>query len=150
MAWAIPSTKIRKGRLDLEETYPVINSPPDPLKRTVIKKPLSVGVRCIDGVLTCGKGQRIGIFAAAGVGKSTLLGMIARNAQADVNVISLIGERGREVREFIENDLGEKGMQALCRHRLHLRPSRPDCASTPPMSAPRSPNISATRAKPSS
>ncbi len=100
-----------KGPLHVEESYPVINSPPDPLKRGLITKPLSVGVRCIDGVLTCGKGQRVGIFSAAGVGKSTLLGMIARNAVADVNVISLIGERGRELREFLINDLGEEGMK---------------------------------------
>ena len=100
-----------KGELHLEETFSVINPPPDPLTRSVISEPLSVGVRCIDGVLTCGKGQRMGIFAAAGGGKSTLLGMIARNAKADVNVISLIGERGREVREFIENDLGKEGLE---------------------------------------
>jgi len=100
-----------KGPLPVEESFPVINTPPDPLKRSLIDKPLSVGVRSIDGVLTCGKGQRVGIFAAAGVGKSTLLGMIARNAVADVNVISLIGERGREVREFLINDLGEEGMK---------------------------------------
>lgn len=100
-----------KGPLQLEETWSVINAPPDPLKRAVIDEPLSVGVRCIDGVLTAGKGQRVGIFAAAGGGKSTLLGMIARNAKADVNVISLIGERGREVREFLENDLGKEGME---------------------------------------
>lgn len=99
------------GPLHLEESFPVINTPPDPLKRQKIESPLHVGVRCIDGVLTCGKGQRVGIFAAAGVGKSTLLGMIARNAVADVNVISLIGERGREVREFLENDLGPEGMK---------------------------------------
>ena len=105
-----PLDEDTKGPLILDETYPVINAPPDPLKRKVIKEPLSVGVRCIDGVLTVGKGQRMGIFSAAGVGKSTLLGMIARYAQADVNVISLIGERGREVREFIENDLGEEGL----------------------------------------
>jgi len=97
--------------VDVEESYPVINTPPDPLKRGMVDKPLSVGVRSIDGALTCGKGQRVGIFAAAGVGKSTLLGMIARNAVADVNVISLIGERGREVREFLINDLGEEGMK---------------------------------------
>jgi type III secretion protein N (ATPase) len=106
-----PLDEDTKGPLILEETYPVINAPPDPLKRKVIKEPLSVGVRCIDGVLTVGKGQRMGIFSAAGVGKSTLLGMIARYAQADVNVISLIGERGREVREFIENDLGTEGLE---------------------------------------
>ncbi len=106
-----PLDEDTKGPLDLEESYPVINSPPDPLKRKVITEPLSVGVRCIDGVLTVGKGQRMGIFSAAGVGKSTLLGMIARYAKADVNVISLIGERGREVREFIENDLGTEGLE---------------------------------------
>jgi type III secretion protein N (ATPase) len=99
------------GPLETEGLFPVINSPPDPLKRQMIQKPLSVGVRCIDSVLTCGKGQRVGIFSAAGVGKSTLLGMIARNAVADVNVISLVGERGREVREFLVNDLGVEGMK---------------------------------------
>lgn len=99
------------GPLELEETYPIISTPPDPLKRKIIEDPIPVGVRCIDGVLTCGQGQRVGIFAAAGGGKSTLLGMIARNAVADVNVISLIGERGREVREFLVNDLGEEGMK---------------------------------------
>lgn len=98
-----------KGPLDLTETYPIFQAPPDPLKRARIKDPISTGVRCIDGLLTCGRGQRVGIFSGAGVGKSTLLGMIARNAEADVNVISLIGERGREVREFIEQDLGPEG-----------------------------------------
>jgi len=106
-----PLDEETKGPLNLEETFPVINTPPDPLKRALITKPLSTGVRCIDGILTCGKGQRVGIFSAAGVGKSTLLGMIARNAVADVNVISLIGERGREVREFLINDLGPEGMK---------------------------------------
>lgn len=99
-----------KGPLELDEVYPVIQSPPDPLKRKRINKPISVGVRAIDGLLTTGEGQRIGIFAAAGGGKSTLLGMIARNARADVNVISLIGERGRELRDFIEHDLGPEGL----------------------------------------
>lgn len=106
-----PIDEDEKGPLETEDSVPVINQPPDPLQRSLIKEPLSVGVRSIDGVLTCGKGQRVGIFAAAGVGKSTLLGMIARNAVADVNVISLIGERGREVREFLINDLGEEGMK---------------------------------------
>ena len=106
-----PLDEDTKGPLILDETFPVINTPPDPLKRKMIKEPLSVGVRCIDGVLTCGKGQRVGIFAAAGGGKSTLLGMIARSAKADVNVISLIGERGRELREFIEDSLGEEGLK---------------------------------------
>ncbi len=105
-----PLDEDTKGPLHLEETYPVINAPPDPLKRRKITEKLSVGVRCIDGVLSCGEGQRVGIFAAAGGGKSTLLGMIARYARADINVIALIGERGREVREFIENDLGEEGL----------------------------------------
>ncbi len=100
-----------KGPLNLTETYPVINAPPDPLKRRIIDKPMSTGIRAIDAVLTCGQGQRVGIFAAAGGGKSTLLGMLARYAKADVNVITLIGERGREVREFIENDLGEEGLK---------------------------------------
>lgn len=106
-----PLDEDTKGPLKLEDSISVINPPPDPLKRGIINKPISVGVRCIDGVLTCGKGQRVGIFSAAGVGKSTLLGMIARNAVADVNVISLIGERGREVREFLINDLGPEGMK---------------------------------------
>jgi type III secretion protein N (ATPase) len=100
-----------KGALNLEDSYSVINPPPDPLKRKLITEPLSVGIRCIDGALTVGKGQRVGIFSAAGVGKSTLLGMIAKYAVADVNVISLIGERGREVREFLENDLGAEGLK---------------------------------------
>ena len=100
-----------KGPLLLEENYAVYRSPPDPLKRKMITEPISVGVRAIDGVLSVGLGQRMGIFAAAGGGKSTLLGMIARNAVADVNVISLIGERGRELREFIEKDLGPEGLK---------------------------------------
>ena len=85
--------------------------PPNPLDRPPIVEPLSVGIRAIDGLLTVGKGQRVGIFAGSGVGKSTLMGMIARHTSADVNVIALIGERGREVREFIERDLGEEGMK---------------------------------------
>ncbi len=93
------------------EEYPLENDAPDPLKRKRIKEIMPTGVRAIDGFLTCGDGQRIGIFAGSGVGKSTTLGMIAREAEADVNVISLIGERGREVLEFIENDLGPEGMK---------------------------------------
>lgn len=100
-----------KGPLILDETYPVLQSPPDPLKRQRISEPIATGVRALDGVLTTGLGQRVGIFAAAGGGKSTLLGMIARNAVADVNVISLIGERGRELRDFIEKDLGPEGLK---------------------------------------
>ena len=95
---------------NVDETYSVIGSPPNPLKRKLIEDPMPTGIRCIDGTLTVGEGQRMGIFAAAGGGKSTLLGMLARNASADVNVISLIGERGREVREFLVNDLGEAGL----------------------------------------
>lgn len=87
------------------------NDPPNPLTRPTIRERIEVGVKAIDGMLTVGKGQRVGIFAGSGVGKSTLLGMIARNTTADLNVIALIGERGREVREFIENDLGEEGLK---------------------------------------
>lgn len=93
------------------EAYPLENNPPDPLKRKRITEILPTGVRAIDGFLTVGEGQRIGIFAGSGVGKSTTLGMIAREAKADINIISLIGERGREVLEFIEKDLGEEGMK---------------------------------------
>ncbi len=87
------------------------NTPPNPLTRPRITAPLSVGIRTIDGLLTVGKGQRVGVFAGSGVGKSTLLGMIARNTEADVNVIGLIGERGREVLDFIDRDLGETGLK---------------------------------------
>lgn len=100
-----------KGPIRTQKTYEVSNTPPNPLERKVIAEPLSLGVKAIDGMLTCGKGQRIGIFAGSGVGKSTLMGMIARNSSADVNVIGLIGERGREVREFIEKDLREEGLK---------------------------------------
>lgn len=106
-----PLDEDTKGPLILNETYPVLQSPPDPLKRMRIDKPIQTGVRAIDAILTTGIGQRVGIFAAAGGGKSTLLGMIARNAVADVNVISLIGERGRELRDFIEKDLGPEGLK---------------------------------------
>jgi flagellum-specific ATP synthase len=90
--------------------YPVHAQPPSPLERQRISRPLPVGVKAIDAVLTCGRGQRVGIFSGSGVGKSTLLGMIARNTAADVNVIALIGERGREVRDFLEKDLGPEGL----------------------------------------
>ena len=86
------------------------NNPPPPLSRPPIKDPLVTGVRVIDGMLTCGKGQRMGIFAGSGVGKSTLMGTIARSSRSDVSVIALVGERGREVREFLERDLGEDGL----------------------------------------
>ena len=95
----------------LNYSYPVNNQPPNPLSRMKIAEPLPLGVKALDGFLTCGRGQRIGIFAGSGVGKSTLLGMIARNSLADINVIALIGERGREVREFIDNDLEEEGLK---------------------------------------
>lgn len=90
--------------------YSTNNIPSNPLTRPRVLEPISVGVRCIDGLLTIGKGQRVGIFAGSGVGKSTLMGMIARNTSADVNVIALIGERGREVLDFIERDLGPEGL----------------------------------------
>ncbi|HHW47988.1 MAG TPA: FliI/YscN family ATPase, partial [Clostridiaceae bacterium] len=99
-----------KGYPEPEDYYPVNNTPPHPLKRKRIREPLPLGIKAIDGLLTVGKGQRIGIFAGSGVGKSTLIGMIARNTKADINVIALIGERGREVKEFIEKDLQEEGL----------------------------------------
>ena len=100
-----------KGRLGISGYYPVNNNPPHPLKRPRINQALPLGVKCIDGLLTLGKGQRMGIFAGSGVGKSTLIGMIARNTKADVNVIALIGERGREVRDFLERDLQDDGLK---------------------------------------
>lgn len=99
-----------KGKLDVVERVSLAAEPPNPLEREIIDRPMETGVRAIDGLLTIGRGQRIGIFSGSGVGKSTMLGMIARNAQADVNVIALLGERGREVRDFIENSLGEEGL----------------------------------------
>lgn len=100
-----------KGPLRATETYPLYNHPPGPIERKRITQPLDLGVRALNGLLTTGRGQRIGIFAGSGVGKSVLLGMIARYTCADVNVIALIGERGREVKEFIEKDLGEDGLK---------------------------------------
>lgn len=99
------------GEIIPETWIEVSNDPPNPLERQRIRHPLNLGIRAVDGMLTCGQGQRMGIFAGSGVGKSTLLGMIARNSDADVNVIALIGERGREVREFIERDLGKEGLK---------------------------------------
>lgn len=90
--------------------YPSDQAPPDPMDRVIISDVLPLGVKAVDGLITVGKGQRIGIFAGSGVGKSTLMGMIARNTKADISVIALIGERGREVREFVEHDLGPEGM----------------------------------------
>lgn len=100
-----------RGPLPGCSSRPVIGLPPAPLARQRIKQPLTLGVRAIDSLLTIGQGQRIGIFAGSGVGKSTLLGMVARATTADCNVIALVGERGREVREFIERDLGEEGLK---------------------------------------
>jgi flagellum-specific ATP synthase len=99
-----------KGDIVSDQFYPAVAQPPDPLTRRRITRRIVTGVRSVDGLLPLGKGQRIGIFAGSGVGKSTILGMVARNTNADVNVIALIGERGREVREFLENDLGEEGL----------------------------------------
>lgn len=99
-----------KGPLQLSEEYPIYAAPVNPMTRPPIRKPLDLGIRSINGLLTCGQGQRVGIMAGSGVGKSTLLGMIARYTEADVNVIALIGERGRELREFIEKDLQEQGL----------------------------------------
>ncbi len=97
--------------LDLCDFTPVNATPPNSLTRPRVKHPLQVGVRALDGVLTLGQGQRMGVFAGSGVGKSTLMGMIARNTNADVNVIGLVGERGREVRDFVEESLGPEGCQ---------------------------------------
>lgn len=99
-----------EGELVLPKAYPVEATPPDPMSREIISEVLPLGVKAVDGLITVGKGQRIGIFAGSGVGKSTLMGMFARNTKADINVIALIGERGREVKEFIERDLGPEGM----------------------------------------
>jgi flagellum-specific ATP synthase len=100
-----------RGPLHVEEEYPIYATPVNPMTRPPIRKPLDLGIRSINGLLTCGQGQRVGIMAGSGVGKSTLLGMIARYTEADVNVIALIGERGRELREFIEKDLQEVGLK---------------------------------------
>jgi flagellum-specific ATP synthase len=100
-----------EGPLEWEVIYPLEEKPPHPLRRQRVLDALPLGVRVMDALLTVGAGQRMGIFSGSGVGKSTLLGMIARNSQADVNVVGLVGERGREVREFIENDLGEEGLK---------------------------------------
>ena len=100
-----------KGPLLCKRDYPLQADPPSPLERPRIQDSLYVGVRAIDGLITLGDGQRIGIMAGSGVGKSTLLSMIARNTEADISVIALVGERGREVKEFIERDLGEEGLK---------------------------------------
>ena len=105
-----PLDEAEKGPLVAATRYPVYAEPPDPLQRSLIEEPLPLGVRAIDAVLTCGDGQRMGIFAAAGGGKSTLLAMLVKGAAVDVTVIALIGERGREVREFIDRELGPEGL----------------------------------------
>lgn len=99
------------GPVDIETHYPVYALPPNPMTRKPIDRPMSLGVRVMDATLTCGEGQRMGIFAAAGGGKSTLLAQLIRNSEADIVVLALIGERGRELREFIEKDLGEEGLK---------------------------------------
>jgi flagellum-specific ATP synthase len=100
-----------KGPVADAQPAEISGVPPNALTRRRVDTPLSLGVRAIDGLLTCGRGQRVGIFAGSGVGKSTVLGMIARNTEADVNVIALVGERGKEVRDFVERDLGEAGLR---------------------------------------
>lgn len=100
-----------KGAIPAVNRYPLHASPPNPLQRARIRTPLDLGIRAINGFLTCGRGQKMGIFAGSGVGKSVLLGMISRYTKADVNVIALIGERGREVKEFLERDLGPTALQ---------------------------------------
>lgn len=100
-----------KGPLIVDDHYPIDQDPPNPIERPRINDRLAMGVRVIDGLLTVGKGQRIGIFSGSGVGKSTLMGMLARNCESDINVIALIGERGREVKDFIEESLGDEGLK---------------------------------------
>lgn len=104
-----PLDSDERGPLEASKFYPVFADAPDPLKRRIISQPLELRVRALDGLLTCGEGQRMGIFAAAGGGKSTLMGMLVKGAAVDVTVVALIGERGREVREFLEHELGEEG-----------------------------------------
>jgi len=99
-----------QGDVGAQDLYPVVAEPPDPLERRPIREQLVTGIRAIDGLAAIGKGQRLGVFSGSGIGKSTLIGMVARNTRADVNVIALIGERGREVNEFLENDLGAEGL----------------------------------------
>lgn len=100
-----------KGPIDFVDEYPIYADPINPLDRGRIIEPMDLGIRALNALFTCGKGQRMGIFAGSGVGKSVLMGMIALNTKADVNVIGLIGERGREVREFLEKNLGEEGLK---------------------------------------
>ena len=125
--------------IEYTDSVPIAGVPVNPLARPKIAEPIELGVKAIDGLLTIGKGQRMGIFAGSGVGKSTLMGMIARKVKADLNVIALVGERGREVREFIENDLGEEGMAKYVHRPFHPRKQiatslhpRTKSAGTPP------------------
>jgi ATP synthase in type III secretion protein N len=106
-----PLDEKERGPLQSDKFYPVFQEAPDPLKRRLIHQPLPLGVRVLDATLTCGEGQRLGIFAAAGGGKSTLMGMLVKGAEVDVTVVALIGERGREVREFLEHELGDEGLR---------------------------------------
>ena len=106
-----PLDKRHPATMAASKYYPIYADPPNPITRKLISKPLSLGIRCLDGLLSCGEGQRMGIFAAAGGGKSTLLSSLVKGADVDVTILALIGERGREVREFIEHDLGEEGMR---------------------------------------
>jgi flagellum-specific ATP synthase len=99
-----------KGRIQYDDEYPIYADPINPLLRGRIDAPMDLGIRAINGIFTCGKGQRMGIFAGSGVGKSVIMGMIAQDSKADINVIGLVGERGREVREFLEKNLGAKGL----------------------------------------
>lgn len=99
-----------KGPIRSNDHRPIENTSPGPLHREMITEPLALGIRSIDGLLTCGKGQRVGVFAGSGLGKSVLLGEIANGSEADVNIVALVGERGREVREFLENNLGPEGL----------------------------------------
>ena len=99
------------GDFAYEELYDIDRDPPDPIRRPRIESVMRSGVKAIDGLLTLGQGQRVGIFAGSGVGKSTLMGMLARNCEADINVIALVGERGREVKDFIEESLGDEGLK---------------------------------------
>ena len=128
-----------KGEIVPETYYPAVANPPSPNERTDINRRITTGVRAIDSLLTVGKGQRLGIFAGSGVGKSTLLSIIARNTDADINVIGLIGERGREVLDFVKRDLGEDGMK---RSVLVVATSDEQLRFVPPLQ-----NISATRVK---
>ncbi len=129
------------------ERVPIHGRPPNPMQRRRISEVLATGVRSVDGLLTLGKGQRIGIFSGSGVGKSTLLGMIARNTTAQVNVIALVGERGRELREFIDNDLGPEGLASAAWWWWPPATRRRSCACAAPWPPPRWPSTSCARAR---